>query len=178
MNKVFSVNFNNSKGTVKGRLHLFYTVFVFVLAAIFTICAIMLQMQFKNAVNMFAVWIIYGCITFVLLLIYVYGRIVQAKIRKRVCLAVYEDFLVVYAQTKLFRWAYYNIEFSEITEYIFIPVKMQGAKRPYLQSDLLNYGNLELLLKDGKTVKVPIEDIETARKLLNDFLPVKETPYC
>lgn len=55
---------------------------------------------------------------------------------------------------------------------------MQGAKRPYLQSDLLNYGNLELLLKDGKTVKVPIEDIETARKLLNDFLPVNEIPYC
>ncbi|MDE5942946.1 MAG: hypothetical protein K2H30_01895 [Clostridia bacterium] len=178
MKKVFVDNFINAKGTVKGRLHLFFTVFVFALAVILTIGAIMLYVQFKDAINMFAVWITYGCIMFFLLLIYVYGRIVQAKVRARVCLAVYEDYLVVYAHTKLFEWAYYNIDFSEINGYIFIPVKMHGAKRPYLQGDLLNYGNLELSLEHDKTVKVPIEDIATARELLNEFLPVKETPYC
>ena len=177
MNKVLTNSFINTKGTVKGRLHLFYTVFVFALAAILTICVVMLYIQFKEAINMTAVWIAYGCIMFVLLSIYVYGRIVQAKVRARVCLAVYEDYLVAYSRTKLFQWAYYNIEFSEIKGYIFIPVKMHGAKRPYLQCDLLNYGNLVLALEDDKLVKVPIEDIATARKLLNECLPVNETPY-
>lgn len=127
---------------------------------------------------MFAVWIAYGCVMFVLLIIYVYGKIVQAKVRARVCLAVYEDYLVVYANPKFFEWAYYNIEFSEIKGYVFIPVKMNGAKEPYMQGDLLNYGSLNLELEDGKAVKVLIGDIAAARELLNEFLPVKETPYC
>ena len=177
MRKVSVHNFIGPKGTVKGRLQLFYTVFVFALAAILTICAIMLQLQFKDAVNMAAIWIAYGCIMLVLILVYVYGRIMQIKARTRVCLAVYDDYLVVYANPKFFDWAYYNIEFSEINSYVFIPKKMDGAKPPYLPIDLLNYGSLKLTLEDGKTVKVPIEDIATARELLNEFLPVEETPY-
>ena len=114
MNKISAVNFIDAKGTVKGRLYQFYTVFVYALATILTIGAVMLHTQFRNEINMTAVWIAYGCITFFLLLIYVYGRIVQTKVRRRVCLGVYDDYLIVYAHTKMFEWAYYNIEFSEI----------------------------------------------------------------
>ncbi len=39
MNKVSVNDFIDAKGTVKGRLHLFYTAFVLALASILTICA-------------------------------------------------------------------------------------------------------------------------------------------
>ena len=175
MNKVSTDKFINAKGTVNGRLHLFYPVFVFALAVIVTIGAITFQIQFKDAVNMTSIWIAYGCIVFIVVLIYVYGKIVQIKVRTRVCLALYEDYLIVYTNPKFFKWAYYSVEFSEIKGYVFIPKKMDGAKTPYLPSDLLNFGNLELVLEDDRIVKVPIEDIATARELLNEFLPVEET---
>ncbi len=134
-------------------------------------------MQFRKNINMTAVWIAYGACSAVLAAVYLYGKIVQITVRNKVCFAVYEDYLVVYANPKFLIWGYYNIDFSEIKGFTFIPKIMDGAKAPYTPSDLLNYGKLELIIEGGKILKVPIADIAAARKLLDEAFALNETPF-
>ncbi len=97
MKRVSADKFVGCKGTVKGRTHPFYLVFVTVLFVILTIFALTLYMQFRKNINMTAVWIAYGACSAVLAAVYLYGKIVQITVRNKVCFAVYEDYLVVYA---------------------------------------------------------------------------------
>lgn len=177
MKRVSADKFVGCKGTVKGSTHPFYLVFVTVLFVILTIFALTLYMQFRKNINMTAVWIAYGASSAVLAAIYLYGKIVQITVRNKVCFAVYEDYLVVYANPKFLIWGYYNIDFSEIKGFTFIPKIMDGAKAPYTPSDLLNYGKLELIIEGGKILKVPIADIASARKLLDEAFALNETPF-
>ncbi len=112
MKRVSADKFVGCKGTVKGRTHPFYLVFVTVLFVILTIFALTLYMQFRKNINMTAVWIAYGACSAVLAAVYLYGKIVQITVRNKVCFAVYEDYLVVYANPKFLIWGYYNIDFS------------------------------------------------------------------
>ncbi len=102
MKRVSADKFVGCKGTVKGRTHPFYLVFVTVLFVILTIFALTLYMQFRKNINMTAVWIAYGASSAVLAAVYLYGKIVQITVRNKVCFAVYEDYLVVYANPKIF----------------------------------------------------------------------------
>lgn len=167
--------FKSAKGTVKGRLLMKSNVFAAVLMVIFGIMVFSLSTVYKAKFDN-TLWIAFGCVMVPLAIIFVWGEVVQFIVRHRPCLAVYDDYMVVYCKLKHIEWAYYRIDFDEVKGYGFDARLIDSeAKAPYFDSDFCNFGSLLVSLNNGKFLKVPIGDIATARGLLSTAIPVAET---
>lgn len=182
MVKMDNPEFDTAKFTIKGEHETFIGVLAGVMIVILSVVFMIIMLEAKRVVTQEFIrwtWIIYTILMSICVILIIVTILRGVKIRRRVCLAVYENSIVGYDICLKRKNAYYRIDIDEIEQYGFIPVlsKFIGS-RPKMPSDILNFGKCRIILKDGIVLNIPVADIKKTRDYLKMILPMQETIFC
>lgn len=124
-------------------------------------------------------WAVCGAVTAVSVAAFVGGIVMSVVIKKRDCVAFFNDFLIVYEFNNLASSGYLSLGYDEIAEYGFVhELDRQAQKlRMYLPCEVFNYGKLIISDTLGKKHTVPVKDIDKAKENLQVGTGKEETIY-
>lgn len=124
-------------------------------------------------------WAVCGTIMALSVATFVSGIVVSTVIKKRDCIAFFDDHIIVYQFNNWASSGYLSLSYDEITEYGFVHVLNREAQklRMYLPCEVYNYGKLIIFDTLGKKHTVPVNDIDKAKENLKVGTGKEDTIY-